>query len=296
MDLGSNMFRMIVNRYEKGAWQTIRSFSWVISIGNHNGHIDTRAINRICISLDKAKDILSGYKDVKIFCVATAAMRSASNANDIIKIIMDKYGIVCRVIDPGTEVMLSGTGCRDVFLDGLSLFIDMGGGSTEVGLFRKTLHSLHLVSWISMPYGLFYCSKFSQNSKLDWIPRHAKSMIQNFVNSFNKFTHRNLPLVICRSGIVSFVTAYMARTESMPKSAFHGKIIDRSHFIKILDGMINMNDVDIMRYKMTNRISCISSLRGSLIFTRQIISLLPIDFVVMGNGGVKEGMLLMLMP
>lgn len=287
MDLGSNMFRMILGSNDNGTWKIIRSFSWAIGIGNHDGYINTIAVKRIFAGVEKAKNILSEYDNVKILCVATAAMRSAQNADDIIRILMDKYGIVCRIIDPGIEIMLSGLGCKDVFLDGLSLFIDMGGGSTEIGLFRKTQHTFYVVSWISIPYGLFYCSKIIYKKHYT-LPQHVVRMIQHFMKGVN---NKNLPLIICKSGIVSFVSIYLSRKESMPKSNLNGKIMDKHTLYKIVDDILHMPDVDLIKYKITNRIASISSLRGSLIFTKQIISLLPVEFVIIGNGGVKEGML-----
>ena len=89
-----------------------------------------------------------------VFCVATAAMRSAQNSAYIIEHIHRRYNIKCRIIDPGIEVMFAGLGCIQDFTDGISLFIDMGGRSTEVALFYKKNYIFKLLRWIAMPYGL----------------------------------------------------------------------------------------------------------------------------------------------
>ena len=291
IDLGSNMFRVVIGKHQKGMYSLVRSFSWMIGIGNHDGYIDAHAINKIILGATKAKKIITMYPGIKVFCVATAAMRSASNADHIRNILRDRCGFICQIIDPGSEVMLGGMGCKDVFLNGYSIFIDMGGGSTEIGLFKKTSHSFALINWISLPYGLFYCAKFTQSVKTEYLTDAAKVMIKNFLGRLFALTNKNIPLVLCKSGVTAFITSYMSKIEFTPRSSFQGKILQKDKLYDVIDAILNMSDVEIIKNKIINHILSIHSLRGSLSLIKEIISLLPTYFVIIGDGGVKEGML-----
>ena len=70
---------------------------------------------------------------------ATSAMRNSSNQKEIVKQIQKETGISIDIIDGKTEAeIIYSTQIVDVLSDeGTYLWVDVGGGSTEVSLFHK---------------------------------------------------------------------------------------------------------------------------------------------------------------
>ncbi len=100
------------------------------------------------ISKEKEKDFIKTmqayklltevYKPVDFRACATAAMREASNSKEIVKKIKKKTGINIEVIKGAEEAAIIRNTNRIVFKNPkrLTLFIDVGGGSTEISAQR----------------------------------------------------------------------------------------------------------------------------------------------------------------
>jgi hypothetical protein len=52
-----------------------------------------------------------------------------------------------------------------------------------------------------------------------------------------------------------------------------------------------MNDLDLLKNGIVSNALHIKSSKASIIFTKMILRALPIDFVILSHGGVKEGMM-----
>lgn len=288
MDLGSKILRLIIAQDHKGKVSIVRCHSWIVNLGQHSKNINANATNKVFLAIKKAKDIIDKYDDIRVYCVATAAMRSAQNSTSIVQKIYEEHNIVCKIIDPGTEIMLSSLGCYDMFCEGFSLFMDMGGGSTEIGLMYKKYNQLSVTKWISLPYGMFYCQKmFRSKYKLS---RCVYNLFNQFKLGSRKYIKSDLNLILCRSSILGFILQYMFHQYKMPKSYFIGKAFDMSYIIQIMDDMSRMNDLELSKCYAKNSKFHIPSMMGSIMYLRRIIPLLPVRSITMGNGGVKDGM------
>jgi len=80
--------------------------------------------------------LIDVYKPVKLAACATAAMREASNGMEVIQRIREETGIKVKLIDGIEEANIIRSISRFNHLQGkeLCLFIDVGGGSTEISL------------------------------------------------------------------------------------------------------------------------------------------------------------------
>ncbi|MGL5243725.1 MAG: hypothetical protein ACRC7R_00930 [Sarcina sp.] len=120
-----------------------------------------------------------------VYCIATAAYRAAKNKNDIIKLIRDECGLEVTILSKRQEAkatlnainfsskaLLDENG--DVFL------IDLGGGSTELVLFKdgqvKKSDSLNLGT-------LYLRNKLIRNFSYDTPIEIALKKIDNYVKS-----------------------------------------------------------------------------------------------------------------
>lgn len=78
------------------------------------------------------------YEVSKYFACATSAMRDAENGQRIVKACADK-GINIQIIDGAqeAEIIYKGQLAQHVENDNTYLYIDIGGGSTEISVFHK---------------------------------------------------------------------------------------------------------------------------------------------------------------
>ena len=270
-------------------FRIIKTCSILISLGKNPSIIDSRGVFRIFKALEKCQSMLATYKGVKVQCIATAIFRSASNAAEILSSIYDKFKLSFYVCDPGEEIMFSAYGCRDIMVHQLSFVMDMGGGSTEIGLFQKNQESLSMLKWISLPYGLFYFDGVGATNKS--IPPDSYRALQFFLENNPQINNNKASLVICRSGIMTILSSYLCKKNKIPKAMVHGRVFDVHYIIQTLNSILQMTDVQIIESKLLTNTTHITSTRGTMIFTRDVLRKMPVQFVILGNGGVKEGMM-----
>ncbi|MGE5350501.1 MAG: Ppx/GppA family phosphatase, partial [Acidobacteriota bacterium] len=76
--------------------------------------------------------IIKSHNCSHVIAKATSAMRLASNSQDIISMVHDKYGIDIKVISGDEEARLSFLGATSAVEAEKYVVIDVGGGSTEI--------------------------------------------------------------------------------------------------------------------------------------------------------------------
>ena len=106
-----------------------------------------------------------GISKDKLYICATEAFRQTSNQDAIKKIILEKLGRKIHVISPKREAYLSVIGGlksipahrdknKDVLLSAKNvLYVESGGGSTEISLVNLTSKGPSIVSTVSLPLG-----------------------------------------------------------------------------------------------------------------------------------------------
>jgi exopolyphosphatase/pppGpp-phosphohydrolase len=164
----------------------------------------------------------------------------------------------------------------------------MGGGSTEVGLCSRTKEEIKLLHWISFPYGLFYFGKNTDLSKV--VSDQTKILMNGFVQKCNEIIQKPVPFIISRSGIMSTLSKYISHKMNDSKFGNYNKMIDLSKAIESIKDIINIQNNNKLNIKFLNR-THLKSMRGSFFFTLFIMESLPINSLVLNNGGVKEGMM-----
>lgn len=104
-----------------------------------NGYIGNEKKHNFIETMKAFKIIMDIYKVVHYKACATSAMRDAKNANEIVKEIENLTGIQIQIISGQEEAsILYETHIAEKFQHtNASLYIDVGGGSTELTLFAN---------------------------------------------------------------------------------------------------------------------------------------------------------------
>ena len=143
IDIGSNAARLLfANAYNRNGAAHIDKAS-LIRIPTRLG-VDVYHNNKI--SKDKAHDFIKTMKAFKLLidvyrpetylACATAAMREAENSEEILKKIKKETGLKIKIIDGKKEAEIIRSNSRILFPSPkpISLYIDVGGGSTELSI------------------------------------------------------------------------------------------------------------------------------------------------------------------
>ncbi len=102
------------------------------------GGISDKKLQQIILTMKSFKAIMDIYDVIDYSCLATSAMREASNGKEVIEKVYNETGIKIEIIDGETEAKTVSKIAKDFNLgEEKYVFIDVGGGSTELTLLNK---------------------------------------------------------------------------------------------------------------------------------------------------------------
>lgn len=146
IDIGSNAVRLLFCNVLEDKGKASFKKSELIRIPLRLGEdaflrkrITVQKINRLVTTMKAFKHLISVHDVVDYKACATAALRAAENREDILKRIRREAGINVEVIAGKTEASIIYANHAEENLDKNSsyLYIDIGGGSTELTLIHK---------------------------------------------------------------------------------------------------------------------------------------------------------------
>lgn len=152
IDIGSNGVRLLImNVYEKNGQRIYNKNMLVrapIRLGSdsfvHN-EIKEDTLNKLVLAMQSFKNLMEIYGVSKYKACATSAIREAQNNQEVVAEVLEKSGILIEIIDGKVEADIIYKTQINEFLknDEAYLFIDVGGGSTEITYYnnKKRVHS-----------------------------------------------------------------------------------------------------------------------------------------------------------
>jgi exopolyphosphatase / guanosine-5'-triphosphate,3'-diphosphate pyrophosphatase len=158
IDIGSNTIRLLIGEVTNNTITVTYSDRRITRLGNGVGPAGMLQRENMGASLSVLREfasIISAYRVKQVRAVATSALREASNAAAFIKDVLDETGIAIEVIsgEKEAELLLHGILFSlqniDHKISSISLpfqkngpggmfIVDIGGGSTEWVLYRKS--------------------------------------------------------------------------------------------------------------------------------------------------------------
>jgi exopolyphosphatase/guanosine-5'-triphosphate,3'-diphosphate pyrophosphatase len=137
IDLGSNSFRVLI--YDCLNHKIINEYNEVVGMAdglNETGNISLEAQERVVDAIMRSSKSLE-YDPKSAVCVTTAAMRLASNSNEVLKYFEKTTGARFKIIDGKEEARLTLLAVkyalkREKIDSSKFILLDIGGGSTEI--------------------------------------------------------------------------------------------------------------------------------------------------------------------
>jgi exopolyphosphatase/guanosine-5'-triphosphate,3'-diphosphate pyrophosphatase len=147
IDIGSNAVRLLFCNVFNGKSDPVFKKAELIRVPLRlgedaflTGKISEKKIGKLIKSMTAFKCLIDVYDAVDYRACATSAMREASNSADIIERIKKETAIKIELIDGATEadIIYNNHIAEHLSNDSAYLYIDVGGGSTEITLFSNT--------------------------------------------------------------------------------------------------------------------------------------------------------------
>lgn len=144
VDIGSNAMRLLFCRaYDlagKAHFSKEELIRLPIRLGEDvflHGKISDKKIEKLVTAMRGFHELIKVYEVDGYRAVATSAMRDASNSNEVIKRILNETGLNVEIIDGKLEAQLVFSNHIEEMLNPKHayLYIDVGGGSTELTLY-----------------------------------------------------------------------------------------------------------------------------------------------------------------
>jgi len=184
IDIGSNAVRLLLcNVYESGVEPVFKKAELVrmpIRLGEdafRYRKISDEKIEQLAKSMKAFKLLMEVFGAIDYRACATAAMREASNSKEVVDYVKQYSGIEIEVIDGRTEaqIIYSNHIAEHLEHDKSYLYIDVGGGSTELTVFAEN----HIVASQSFNLGTIrllhdQVSKETWNVVKEWVSVNTK--------------------------------------------------------------------------------------------------------------------------
>nr|WP_250636795.1 hypothetical protein [Paenibacillus sp. IHB B 3084] len=153
MDIGSNSIRLVIYEMtETGAYRIVQECKEAARLSEKvgaNGRMEREAVRSIAPLLNQFLTVCRMHGVIRMRAAATAAIRNAANSDEIVQWIAEDTGLTLEILSGEQEGYAGFLGVVNTMNVSDGIIIDIGGGSTEITLFRKR-QRLHTVSF---PFG-----------------------------------------------------------------------------------------------------------------------------------------------
>lgn len=153
IDIGSNTIRLVLYQYdnEEGLRElgNIKTVARLRTYLQPSGAMSEEGIRVLTETLLTFKAMLDDFEIVDVKAAATAAIRQATNRDQIIALMKEKTGVQIELLSEEEEAYFGYVAVAHSIGTLSAVTIDMGGGSTEITLFKNK----ELVESFSFPFG-----------------------------------------------------------------------------------------------------------------------------------------------
>ena len=243
IDLGSNSVRLLLVRvHADGSTTILNQVKHMVRLGEggftHN-RLQEETMARTIAVLRGLAEMCAVYETTEIIAIATAAVRDAVNGPEFIRRVQEKTGIDFTVVSGREEARLIYLGVSSGLehSKSLRLFIDIGGGSTEliVG------DSQSYVNLDSLKLGCVRLTNLFFEDNKGPVSAYTYAALQRYVrnealHSFQRIAGFEIPEAVASSGTAQNLAEIAAALEQQD-AARTGKPSTASKHVLSYDGL-----------------------------------------------------------
>ena len=136
IDMGTNSTRLLVANVEDGRLVEVERLLQITRLGedvDRDGVLVPQAMERVYTTLAGFREVAHAHGATRVLATATSAVRDAANGRDFLAEIERRFGFETRLLSGDEEALLTFRGIASTRpIEGETLIIDIGGGSTEL--------------------------------------------------------------------------------------------------------------------------------------------------------------------
>ena len=286
IDIGSNSIRMVIfEKSSRFAFHLIHEAKSRVRLSENayenGGILQDKALSRTFNALKEFQLIIKDFNVYKTLIVATSALRDAPNKKEFITKVKKELGLAIKTINGDREAYLGGLAAANLLYLDNGLTIDIGGGSTELSLFKNK----KIIKTISLDLGtvrikeLFFDTGDIQGAKV-----YIKKELQKLSTEFSCKT------IIGIGGTLRALSKMIVDKEDITYKKLHGLSYElnsqKAYFKEILEA--DTKELKRLGVK-TDRLDVIQP--GLLILTL-LIEQIEAETIITSGVGVREGLFL----
>jgi exopolyphosphatase/guanosine-5'-triphosphate,3'-diphosphate pyrophosphatase len=289
VDLGSNALRAVIARNHGDVVEVIKSFREPLRLGEdvfETGVISPEKLRKTEEAFIKLFHIFTEYNVTNIRAMATSAMRDSKNGRLLAGRIAAATGIEIETIQGNEEasVIFDAVTSQVPLRKKTAVLMDIGGGSTELIVVRDN----KILGVESFNVGTVRLLKLAQETLEKEITFQLEKML-SFIKGNVKL--KEIDLLIGTGGNLRRIGKI--RKKILGKSSSELALFDEIHHME--EAILSMSYVDrIRRLELDqNRADVILP---AIMLTHHLMQLLKIDRIVLPRVGLKEGIILSMLP
>jgi len=286
IDIGSNSIRMVIfERTSRFAFHLIHEAKSRVRISEkayeNGGILQDKALSRAFKALKEFQLILKQYKTTKTLIVATSALRDAPNQKAFISKIKKELQLNIKVISGEKEAFLGGLAAANLLFLEEGLTVDIGGGSTELSLFKKRKIS----KTISLNLGTVRLKElFFDNADITGAKAYIEKELEKLGNDFE---HADL---IGIGGTLRALSKMIMEKEAVAYQKLHAFSYDinkqENYFQKILKAdEKGLKELGVKSERL-------DIIQPGLLILSLLIKKIKVKQIISSGVGVREGLFL----
>ncbi|MGE7090110.1 Ppx/GppA family phosphatase [Lysinibacillus sp. NPDC048646] len=292
IDIGSNTIRLVLYQYDKeeGLRElgNIKTVARLRTYLQPSGEMSEEGIQVLTETLLTFKAMLDDFEVVDVKAAATAAIRQASNREQIITFMQERTGIKIELLSEEEEAYYGYVAVAHSIGTRSAVTIDIGGGSTEITLFEnKQLKKTH-----SFPFGTV--SLKQRFVKGDILNSSEKKELIAFVKeqftSLPWIQHVGLP-IIAIGGSARNIAQVHQQQRDYPIASVHGYEIPKQDLEKLSMFLGNLS------FNELKQLDGLSSDRADIIVPalevfRVLMEVVGSEVFQLTKKGLREGLII----
>jgi len=292
IDVGSNTVRLVIfdidEYYSFSEVQNIKTPARLVQYIENN-LMSEEGIQTLIGILKSFKGISERYKIHHMFPVATAAIRQSDNAIDIIKRVRQETGIELKILSEKEEAFYGNYAVRHTITQPDGITIDIGGGSTELALFKDK----QVVATHSFPFGAVslraqFFNDTNHNDKK--AIKKARKWVKEQFHELSWLEDAKVPLIGIGGSARNIADVYQ-RENDYPIAGIHGYTMDADALNDTVDlfASLSMKKLEGLDGLSSDRKDII--IPAGIVFS-ELLDAVDTDSFIISTRGLREGVIL----
>ncbi|MBW4054905.1 MAG: Ppx/GppA family phosphatase [Proteobacteria bacterium] len=295
IDIGTNSIRCIVVEVDQqGRYMILDDEKATVRLGENlavSGAISAAAFARAVDAMSRIRKLIDGLKVAEVEAVATSAVRSASNGEELVAVLTRELGREIRVISGDEEADLVALSVRHNFdMSGKRyMIIDIGGGSVEI----MSAVANHVEKCFSLELGAvrmtdrFITSDPVRDAEIARLRRFIRTELKT---AFGE-KQPSVQTFICSGGTITALASMVMNMRRQTYSTSHGFEVLRSEVVHLL-AMLVRKDLKSLRNVPGLNPDRADIIIAGLVVIDELLKYFGANMMLVNERGIREGLII----